>query len=476
MINAMSRLLLAKLSVGSVSNWLGLTQNADDGVNLLQRYASSCDDHFSDQETDLTVTRIISVVLSWDSSEFRKSADKIEKAKGGLTKEQLGAIKKYVNSPLTERERIFRTSVENRTSIVVMVLREANPKLVESISDETHGLCLDYLSALLSVRDRDEITKVLCRQNPDLFTQAIKDGVAACEPLIRDIHDKVDLREPISDMESFIGQFIETGKQGSSASKEETSVPSVKDYVELLRRNRKMVYKWLHNLARECPDIREMFREWAKDTIKVFRTADPNTILNGGESDETGVKTNGNLENQDPETTSPFDRGAGAMDQTLNRIFSALGEDTRVSLLPLLDSHARYLSSLNDYSSARMQRILDQVSGKENPGDKGDMVAGPGLYLSQWQNLLDETLITPDSPQGKPRHGRDVKHVTTQGKTGANGSGSSKGGQDGGSAAAKLHSVRRVLSPGAPDVSLVVDKLGGTFHEYLSGLTQQTTR
>lgn len=37
MINGMVKLLLAKVSVGAFSNWVGLTQNADDGVNLLQR-------------------------------------------------------------------------------------------------------------------------------------------------------------------------------------------------------------------------------------------------------------------------------------------------------------------------------------------------------------------------------------------------------------------------------------------------------
>lgn len=39
MINGMMRLLLAKIGVGAISNWVGLTQNADDGMNLLQRYA-----------------------------------------------------------------------------------------------------------------------------------------------------------------------------------------------------------------------------------------------------------------------------------------------------------------------------------------------------------------------------------------------------------------------------------------------------
>lgn len=38
MIAGMMKLLLAKMSVGTISNWFGLTQNADDGMNLLQRY------------------------------------------------------------------------------------------------------------------------------------------------------------------------------------------------------------------------------------------------------------------------------------------------------------------------------------------------------------------------------------------------------------------------------------------------------
>jgi hypothetical protein len=37
MINGMVKLLLGKLSVGSVSNWLGMTSYADEGMNLLQR-------------------------------------------------------------------------------------------------------------------------------------------------------------------------------------------------------------------------------------------------------------------------------------------------------------------------------------------------------------------------------------------------------------------------------------------------------
>lgn len=37
MINGMARLFLAKLSIGSVTNWFGLTKDASDGMNLMQR-------------------------------------------------------------------------------------------------------------------------------------------------------------------------------------------------------------------------------------------------------------------------------------------------------------------------------------------------------------------------------------------------------------------------------------------------------
>lgn len=37
MINAMMRVILAKASVASVTNWIGLTSGADEGMNLLQQ-------------------------------------------------------------------------------------------------------------------------------------------------------------------------------------------------------------------------------------------------------------------------------------------------------------------------------------------------------------------------------------------------------------------------------------------------------
>lgn len=37
MINAMMRVILAKASISTVTNWIGLTSGADEGMNLMQQ-------------------------------------------------------------------------------------------------------------------------------------------------------------------------------------------------------------------------------------------------------------------------------------------------------------------------------------------------------------------------------------------------------------------------------------------------------
>jgi hypothetical protein len=76
MINGMVRLVLAKLSVTAMTNWIGLTNNSNDGMNLLQQ--------------------IISTVLAWDTSEFQKRATKLESSRDAPDKKVFKAIKTYV--------------------------------------------------------------------------------------------------------------------------------------------------------------------------------------------------------------------------------------------------------------------------------------------------------------------------------------------------------------------------------------------
>lgn len=41
MMSGMLKLFLAKVSIGGLTNWIGLTKNAPDGMNLMQRYVRS---------------------------------------------------------------------------------------------------------------------------------------------------------------------------------------------------------------------------------------------------------------------------------------------------------------------------------------------------------------------------------------------------------------------------------------------------
>jgi len=41
MLSAMMRVILAKASISTVTNWMGLTSGADEGMNLLQQWVSA---------------------------------------------------------------------------------------------------------------------------------------------------------------------------------------------------------------------------------------------------------------------------------------------------------------------------------------------------------------------------------------------------------------------------------------------------
>ncbi len=481
--------------------------------------------------------RIIWLVLSWDASEFRKAADAIEKAKGpsSPSKAQLAAIKAYLKQPRDEHDDTRKDSLQTAKSIVVAILERSKPDLLPSLSETQHAQCLEYLSALLAARDRDEIANALCRQNPDLFTQAIKDAVASFEPMIRSIHQHVDLREHVSAAEGFIAEFIHVSKAKKSSSgllgslkasaskrdPSETSAPSVEDYVILLRNNRQLVYNWLHQLASQCPEIRADFCAWAKETIKLFRQSTPPV------PDPASPP--------DPHTPRARPGAAGSLSAPLQDLFASLPPATRSRILPTISAHATYLSTLETLSLARMQHILDNMppnptaatttittsastpttptltpssasassyfspafwSGRSTPRattptpqqqhqhqqqqrlseERSRSFAGPGMYLSRWQHLLDDTLVgpaelAPGAGGGALRTGREVKGLVTRGKTGSgsgSGSGSAKEGGGGWDPAA-LARVGEAEEPGVVDVTGVVEALGEGFWRLVQG-------
>ena len=405
MISGMVRILLAKLSVTSVTNWFGLTQNADDGMNLLQR--------------------IISLVLSWDAGEFKKSAEKVEKAKNRPTDEMLRLIREHIADSRSEHDTVRLASEQNSQSIVTAIFNASNPSLNAQLTESQHLQCLEYYSALLSVRDRDCITSAVCRQPPDVFTRGIKDVVAAYEPIIRTVHSNIDLREHFEALQGFIEEFIRASRpKKAAADSSEEQVASVEDYVDLLMRNRGLLYRWIHAVASQCPDLWENFREWANDMIIKFRKRERDSSV---DASHKGQSTSADVAS------------------TLNKLYSGLDGAAQRGTLSVVDAHATYLDTLNDLSQARMQYL---VTAADASAGRGGTTSGPGVYLARWQALLDETPIMPAQPRGPIRHGKDVKHTTTMGKTGSGGK--------------KLEGLQRDGIE-APDVKLVVDALGTAF-------------
>lgn len=249
----------------------------------------------------------------------------------------------------------------------------------------------------------------------------------------------------------------------------------MEDYIVLLRRNRQLLYNWLHQVASQCPDLRDDFCAWAKGSIKIFRqdtrTSQPVAATSLGSratpesnpADQTNAATD----------TDRRKGAAGAMSSNLQHLFASQPAEKRSLILPAINAHATYLSALEDLSLARMQRIIDNMttaasksdiapgtlrppsnpsstatsyfspgywSGRSSPVPPSSApntkpgtsakthkdepapcsFSGPGMFLARWQHLLDETLIAPAAfagAGGPLRRGKDVKGVLARGKT-----------------------------------------------------------
>lgn len=103
MINGMMKLMLAKISIGSVTNWIGMSSGADEGMNLLQQ--------------------IMSQVLGWDKRELKKRAEKLEKDKDGPSKEQREALNTWIAA---SREEHLET--RNRSSKLTCNRMRSKPR------------------------------------------------------------------------------------------------------------------------------------------------------------------------------------------------------------------------------------------------------------------------------------------------------------------------------------------------------------
>ncbi|KAF2865637.1 PX-associated-domain-containing protein [Massariosphaeria phaeospora] len=441
MINGMVRLVLAKLSVTAVTNWIGLTNNTNDGMNLMQQ--------------------IISTVMAWDTSEFQRRAKQVESSRDAPKKEALNAIKSHVYASRDTHDAARNISIQESKSIIAVILESANPPVkAESLTEHQHGIALEFYSTYQSIRDREELTKILCKMQPDLLTSAIRDLVSAFDPVIRAVHNAVDLSGTVADAESFLNDLIKVSKPkkgngdrsraGSTANSRSSSparpapasmdtgptsadsVPTVEDYVQLLRKHMPSTHKFVHQVCKNAPDLASQYRTYAHSVLAELRvTAAAKT------AEETG------------------DGGAGNMTRPIRALFASLPAVTQDELRALLDQHETHLHTLKQTSHARLKSIMHSTqpsatattangSSKPPPHPHGT-THGPGMYLSRWHSLLDSALITPATLHGPVRHGWEIKgELDGKGLKSDMGGGNGNGGGGAGATHKRVASKDRV--------------------------------
>ncbi|KAH7041370.1 uncharacterized protein B0I36DRAFT_22665 [Microdochium trichocladiopsis] len=542
MINGMARLFLAKMGIGAMTNWFGLTKDASDGMNLMQR--------------------IISMVLDWDASDFRKAAARIRNADGHVNSQYLDAIDKHIQASREQQEEVREKSMRGNRSIIVAILESADLDVPEDFSAEDHQQCLDYYAAKLAVWDREVTIKATCEQSPDYITGMVRDSIKAFEPMLRSVHDNVDLKKLISAAENFMNDAIAVAKcqspdnrqnKTSSKARSAPSKATVDDYVALLHRHKEgFMYDYLHNVAKSCPDIRDMWCAWISDIVKIFR----DTYEPGSQWQVKKDTTEPSNSERDRRVSADSSDGVGRMSDDLQTLFAQAPASKQTGIISAIDEYIEFLDDLEEISNTRMQRLIDEsgnistsgtpstTSTSSQPGATdtsakntasrrrrggGGNMAGPGVYLAMFEHLLNNTPITPDTPTGPPRRGKDVKselgHGKTEAKTGPAGPGAadsqstpegrdtpgktpsirsisssssksssaagsskkkagrpqgSKAGSttntssaagSGGASGSETSSITSNLTPEPPDVSVVIDALGGGFQKLVAEIS-----
>lgn len=295
---------------------------------------------------------------------------------------------------------------------VILSLSSASDELTEA----QHAKALEYLSLQLAVRDRREIIQVLCHHNPDHLTQAIRDGVSAYEPMIRQVHQAVDLSATLGDLEAFMNDMIKLSKPSKDG-----KPPSVEDFVQLMHTHMGASHRFLHQVAKNGKEVTKWFNEYVHAATSNFKQ-------------------------QESSASSPL------LTESLVSAFKELPSDDQAAVQKEVDIYAKYLEALHESSAARIRDVID---------NKSKTAYGPGSYLARWQDLMDSTLITPNKLEGPVRKGQS-KSVKEEAMKDVDGKVKTSGVD-----AAKSEKIVSDKTPDAPVVENTVRLLGPKFRELL---------
>ena len=398
MLNGMVKLILAKMNMSTITSWFG-GQPSDSGMNLMQQYVRVSYSYYTLVAHE--IFRIISTVLSSDSSELKKRASAIEKDKDAPIKEHLALFKAYGSKPREEQGKNrsesgtlslippffskLTRSPENQPESIVNAILTSSSK-ASSPSEYQHKLALEYLAIQLAIRDREELIDGLCHHSPDLLTSSIRTVLPAYDPIIRGLHQAYDLSGGVSDFENFLNDLISvsTVKAKSGVSKP----PSVEDFCRLLQKHQGSSHRFIHQVFKNNKDLSQKYYDYAVHAARQYRQETERAI----DDESTGTAA------------------AGDFTPHLETLVSDLSETERAKVLEEVNNHAEYLFALTHSSIQSMKTVINHIAEGES-----DIQRGPGMYLSRWQSLMDETLITPATPSGPVRSGKSesVRDATT---------------------------------------------------------------
>ncbi|KAJ2989867.1 hypothetical protein NUW58_g3243 [Xylaria curta] len=482
MINAMSRLFLSKVSMGAISNWIGLTSNAADGMNLSEsclsrlfllplrgmKHPASRGAEQSLLTSRLSVQRIVSLVLEWDASDFRKVVEKIKLNQEIISTKHTTAIDKHLAADRKKHESTRKKSIQEQKSIIITIFEAESQQLLESLTDRQHTLCLKYYAAKVAIQDRERITAVFCSSTPDLTTAIVLEGLGALDPMIRVVHKNVDLRKHLGAIEGFVGDLIKTTKPKTQDANSESNLIVVEDFY-VSRPQRHMVDLDERVSISESSISLARFRPFAPATAQVQKTmlciATTNFLIFNSAIKVFQRKPRYNLsETNDGCNGTPQSTDAGDMGPSLQDIFDKIPDTQRGIVLERIEAHSRYLTALGERSQEKMQKVIDGLHGRGH-ARRGD-ISGPGIYASRWQALLDETLITPSVLRGPLRFGKDIKGLRAARKHDNN---VDSGTPDASEVIAAQHES---AIPTSPDVSVVIEALGPQFKKVVAELSR----
>ncbi len=279
----------------------------------------------------------------------------------------------------------------------------------------------------------------------------------------------MDLSDTVFDFEAFLGDLLKVSKI-----RDETTIPTVGDFVALLKKHQYSCHKFLHQVCKNGKELTGWYLEWAKQAASQFRR----------KTTVSGSKT----------------RDAGDLTEPLNELFSNLSIEQQDRILPILDQQIKYIDEMHTSSRKRLDAVLktppsknpaiarilsstnsSQSSSRASSPARGEKSAqtpkisssgpssdpGPGAYLARWQDLLDNTPITPLLPSGMVEKASSKEVVigstadvdgenlveVSDGKTGVEKVRERVNGEDSRS--------------GKPDVKIIVEAMGQDFRELL---------